>query len=476
MTRDPHKVDEVAEQPLAVGHYRETNSARGLALLTGLRIRSIASAIAITAASAFACAAPGSASANACTGANVGGNGASVEKIAQIEVWTPAFDLPCKAGATEQVKYESTSASKGLESWWVGHVVAKYKGFGPTNAFVATDGGVNPTQTTEILEKGPGATVLSIPVLQWAEALPIHLPEGCTAASGKKGAVKRLTLSDATLQGIFAHTITKWEEVPGLVGASCDKSAPIIRVVRTEGAGATSALEKFLFELNKSAVDGSETWNALAEEVNNTKWPAEGEDLLRAEKGSGIATTVASTAGSIGYANLGEVRQNKAFTPAGGGGEGTAIFWPELQSKGTKAEDPSTNGDGKGSETPADANCTGELYISLNGSGKQAKFPPASTEDAWNEVTASTVQKKSYPLCDFAYIISLTKFSDFIGSDAGNEPTSSEVETLKNYVSFVVGSEGESLLSGHDYLGLPSGKKEGNVLAIAQAGATKIGY
>jgi ABC-type phosphate transport system substrate-binding protein len=473
MVRNPHKVDEVAEQQWVVRHDREPNFARGLFMMTGTKIRSIASAIAITAVSAFAYAAPGSASAAGCTGANIEGNGASVEKIAQVEVWTPAFNLPCKTSDTEQVAYDSTSASKGLESWWVGHVASKYKGFGPTNAFVATDGGVNPTQTGEILEKGPGATVLSIPVLQWADALPIHLPEGCTAESGKKGSVKRLTLSDATLQGIFAHTITTWEGVPGLVGASCDKAAPITRVVRKEGAGATGALEKFLFEINKSQVDGTETWNELAEEVNNTKWPAEGEDLVRAEKGSGIATAVASTAGSIGYANLGEVRQNTAFTPAGGGGEGSAIFWPELQSKGTKAEDPSTDGE---SDTPENANCAGEDYISLNGSGKQAKFPPASTEDAWNEVTASIAQKKSYPLCDFAYIISLTKFSDFLGSDATNEPTSAEVETLKSYVSFVVGSTGQSDLDDHDFLELPSGKKGGNVLAIAQAGAAKIGY
>lgn len=177
--------------------------------------------------------------------------------------------------------------------------------------------------------------MLSIPVLQVALALPIHLPEGCTAVSGKGGkGPKRLVLSDATLQAIFAHTITKWSQVTAynsdqLVGASCDKEAPIIRVVRREGSGATSVLEKFLYEINKAAVNGSETWTQLAEQVENNKWPDETENLLTAEKGSGIAAKVASTAGSIGYANLNEVRQNAAFTPAGGGGEGGALFWAE---------------------------------------------------------------------------------------------------------------------------------------------------
>jgi ABC-type phosphate transport system substrate-binding protein len=446
--------------------------------MTGLKGRGVVAALAAMAISALALIAPGAASADACTGANIEGNGASVESVAQKEVWSPAFNALCPK-TNEQVTYTSTSASKGLESWWVLHQLSKYKGFGATNAFVTTDGGVNASQDTEILEKGPGAKLLSIPVLQWADTLAIHLPEGCTAESGKKGKIKRLSLSDETLQAIFAHTITKWSQVATfnddvLVGKECDKEAPIIRVVRKEGAGTTGELEKFLFEINKNPVDGSETWNELAEEVENIKWPDEGEDLITAEKTTGVAAAVVKNAGSIGYGNLSEIRGTPAFTPAGGGGEGAAIFWPEVQSKGKKVEDPSTDGE---SNTPADANCSGELYVSLNGSGKQEKFPPASTEALWNEVVGSTVQKASYPLCDFAYVISLTKFSDFLGSDSGNEPSPAEVETLQNYVSFAVGSTGQADLNKeHDFLGVPAGKKSGNVLAIAQAGAKKIGY
>jgi hypothetical protein len=241
-------------------------------------------------------------------------------------------------------------------------------------------------------------------------------------------------------------------------------------VVRKEGSGATSLLEKVLYEINKGAVDGSENWFELAEQVDNTKWPDETEDLITAEKGSGIASKVVSTAGSIGFANLNEVRANTAFTPAGGGGEGEPIFWPELQSKGTKYEDPSTDGE---SNTAANANCAGEDYISLNKAGKQGKFPPESTEDLWNEVTANTVEKASYPLCGFAYTLSLTKFSNF--NEEAHPTSAAEVETVKNYLTFVLG-EGQSLLSGHDYLSLPVGKKGGNVLKIAQEGAAKIGY
>jgi ABC-type phosphate transport system substrate-binding protein len=444
--------------------------------MTGLKVRSLASALAATAISAVAFVAPGAASAADCTGANIEANGASVEANAQIQVWEPAFNVKCSS-SNEQVKYTSTSSNKGLESWWVLHLTEKYKGFGASNAFVGVDDPPNPKQAGEILERGPGSKVLSIPVLQAALALPIHLPEGCTATSGKgKKLIGRLVLSDETVEAIFAHTITTWGEAltfnnDALVGGSCNKDAPIIRVVRKEGAGATSILEKFLFQLNKNPVDGSETWSELAEQVENISWPDETSNLVTAEKGSGIAAKVASTPGSIGYANLNEVRQNAAFTPAGGGGEGTAIFWPELQNKGKKFEDPSTDLE---SNTAANANCAAEDYINLNGSGKSAKFPPESTEDAWNEVTASIVEKKSYALCGFAYVLSLTKFEAF--SEAEHPTSAAEVETVQNYLAFVLG-EGQSLLNDHDFLPLPEAKKAaGNVLLIARAGVTKIGY
>jgi ABC-type phosphate transport system substrate-binding protein len=438
--------------------------------MTGFRTRSLVSAFAVSAISAVAFVAPGTASA-ACSGSNIKANGSSLQANAQKELWSKPFNEKCSG--TEQVTYESTGSGPGLKSWFVGENSAEFKGFGPANAFVGTDQPPNETQEKEILTKGTaGAKVLSIPLLQAAVALPVHLPSGCTAAGGKKGRVKRLVLSDATLQGIFAHTITTWAGVPGLVGTSCDKSAAITRVVRAEGSGTTAIQKKFLFEINKEPVDGTESWNELAEKNENLSWPAESEGLVRAKKGSGIAEYVAANAGTIGYANLNEVRKVAAFTPAGGGGEGTAIFWPELQSKGSKYQDPSTDLE---SNTAANANCKSESYISLNGVGKAGKFPPASTEAVWNEVTANKVQKASYPLCGFTYDLSLTKFSDFLGSDSGNEPSASEVETIKNYLTYVL-TTGQGSLEGQDFLGLPAGKKGGNVLKIAQEGVTKIAF
>jgi ABC-type phosphate transport system substrate-binding protein len=244
--------------------------------------------------------------------------------------------------------------------------------------------------------------------------------------------------------------------------------------VRKEGSGSTSILKKFLFEINNKTLSDGETWNKSAEGSSNTNWPEKSTDLKEAEKGSGVTAEVESVPGTIGYANLNEVREKPAFGKAPNGSE----FWPLLESKGKKYADPSTDEE---QTTPANANCAAEEYISLNGVDKQEKFPPASTEDVWNEVTASTVQKKSYPLCGFTYDLALTEYTLFSaaseGAEEDAEPTTApEVETLKNYLTFVL-DEGQKLVGEkHDFYPLPEGKKGGNVLAVARAGLAKIGF
>jgi ABC-type phosphate transport system substrate-binding protein len=438
---------------------------------------------AATAVCAFALLAPGIASA-ACSGENIGGSGSSLQAAAQQQIWSVEFDKKCESEPPEQkelVSYESTSSGAGLASWWVGHNLEKYRGFGVSNAFVGTDQPPNETQESEIDEKGDGGRILSIPTLQAAVALPIHLPEGCTALAGKKRKqVKRLALSDAQLQGVFAHTIKTWKQLiegtndyddDKLVGEQCKSETPITRVVRREGSGTTAILMKFLFEIDKGEVDGKEAWVQLAEKDENVSWPAESEALVRAEKGSGIATKVAESPGSIGYANLNEVRASMHFDPEGGGGEGTALFWAELQSKKREFEDPASNGD---VAAAANANCLGEAYVGLYGGGTgNHSAPPPSVAVPMNEVTAGTIQKASYPLCGLSYDLSLTGFSKF--SEEAHPTTVREVETVKAYFEYILGP-GQKELEGRDFLGVPEGKKSGNFLKIAREGAQEIAF
>jgi ABC-type phosphate transport system substrate-binding protein len=439
--------------------------------MTGLSVRRVASACAVSAASALAILLPGATPASAsCAGAGIKGQGSTLQEVAQHEVWIPGYNGKC--GETKIEEYKGTGSGAGLASWGVGGGAAV---FGRANAYVGTDQPPNPTQKGEIEGHGVGK-VLSIPTLQAAVSVDMHLPAGCTAAeSSNKASKGRLVLTLKTLEAIFSRKVTKWSEIKDggdkLLPSGCEGTSEIIRVVRKEGSGTTAITKKFLFEINDKPVDGTKTWDDLAEQNKNLEWPEEGVDLERAEGGKGVAKKVAELAGSVGYANLADARAVAAFTPAGGGGEGKPTFWADLQhnypTEPATYTDPSTN---KESNTKAQSNCTSEKYVTDNSEGKIGKFPPPSTESAWNDVTAALKEGK-YALCGFTYDLSLTHFGG-----AAPETTTEEVETVSAYFKYIL-NEGQPALTGSDYLGLPEAKTESkNVLAIARKGPERIAF
>jgi ABC-type phosphate transport system substrate-binding protein len=465
--------------------------------MTGLKLRSLGLACVTVAVSAVMFIAPGTASAAIkCGTVKLEANGSSLQANAQKNFFAKEYNAAC--GPTSTVEYESTSSGKGLKSWDVepeSEPPARkvpFRGFGPLNGFVGTDAPPNQSQENEIKAQG-GGVVLSIPVLQAAVALPIRLPAECMATSGKgKKLEDRLALNDEVLQKIWSHELKTWTEVDAalagydddtLTGSGCEKE--ITRVVRKEGSGTTSILKKFLCGINNKAFEPpvlatKGTWCEIAEVSRNLEWPEKSLAVIEAEKGSGVTQKVAETESSIGYANLNEVRENPAFGKAPNG----LLFWPTLQSKASKVQDPSDNGE---QATKDLANCADETYITLNKEGKEGKFPPPKTSALWNEVTASKAQKKSYPLCGFTYDVSLTDYEAFSAvSLTAVAPWTGmtsleEAETVKDYLSYVTAKEeGQKLIGelakGTDFYPLPEGKKGENVQVIASEGAKEIAY
>jgi ABC-type phosphate transport system substrate-binding protein len=435
--------------------------------------------LALLAAVGAALVAPGGASATIglqCSGEAVTGQGATLTKIAQLNIWDPDFNTSANAAAcsgtqgshgTPKVTYDSTASGAGLESWGVDSHSAT---FGVGNAFLDTEIAPSTTIKEEIESHGAPDTLLTIPLLQAAVAIPVHLPANCVATS--TGAPGRLVLGNKTLEKIYRGVTTKWSEVTEdgdtLSGTGCEPASTIKRVVREDGAGSTAVLMKYLYLIYKKAVDGKETWLELAEGTNNTVWPDEAT-VLRAKGNSGVVAKVASEASSIGYADLADTRANGTFSPPKGG-PGTGTFWPEVQDNGTgvktfKVADPSTDGD---AEAKANANCEAEVYT--NG---KVKFPPPSVESTWNEVTTKTTEKH-YPICGFAYAVTLDSYHSYA------ETTEGEATTVENLLEFELNAEtggGQQLLNDNDFLGLPTNKKATqNVLKIAQEGAAKVTF
>jgi ABC-type phosphate transport system substrate-binding protein len=282
-----------------------------------------------------------------------------------------------------------------------------------------------------------------------------------------------LALTYADLQGIFAGTITTWGGITGggdaLSPASPCDSDPITAVVRKEKAGTTNVLKKFLGLINTGTLttaSGSETWDQLSEGTLNTVWPTALTLVKTTVEGdANEAETVAANPGSIGYSNLAELRVTNLFSGSGNGA-GTAKFWVEIENShkgsGKKAkvtyQDPAVN---KDSEKAGSANCADTVYT--NG---EEPFPPPSVTKTWNEVTTSiTLKEKTYPLCDFTYVLAFTKYSLLSGT------SEAEATSVNNYVKYVSSSkEGQALLKGNDYLAVPK-----DVIKKLEAGAAAIG-
>lgn len=466
--------------------------------------RGVLSACIVSAATVAALVAPGAASAALahCEGGNIHGKGSSAQKNVQTLVWNLQFNKSANAaacngtqgsGGTPKATYTSTGSGVGLESWGVETAAGKKEEeirFGPENAFIGTEIAPNKTQSEEIVAHGTGK-VLTIPVLQAAIAILIHLPKGCTSVTG--GPVPgRLALKDTTLEKVFQGTATKWSQVLNkakLVGTTeCEKTGknePIQRVVREDGSGTTDAFMKYLGVIFKKPVLGSQTWQQLGEVTKNTTWPNEAEHpVVRGNGGGGVVKKVTETVGGIGYANVSDARGNASFVPPAGG-EGQATFWAEVESNVVKEggksvavyTDPATNGEvaAKGS-----ANCSETLYT--NGT---KKFPPPTSEELWNEVVGAKKQS-TYDVCYLSYDLALTKYSAFTkgtvkeGVAFSEPPTEVQVQSVKDYLGYELstGKEGgQPAAEGEDYSGVPSSTEASqSVLAIAQKGVEKVGF
>lgn len=460
----------------------------------------------LSAAAVAALAAPGAASAlTQCEGSNVHGKGSSAQKNVQVNQWTKLFSTSANgaacngtqgSGGKPAVSYTSTGSGVGMESWGVETQKGKKEEetrFGPENAFVGTEIAPNKKQSEEILAHGEGK-VLTIPVIQAAISIVVHLPKGCVKVSG--GPVPgRLAMKDATVNKIFQGTATKWSQLLNkakLEGneecTKLGKGAPITRVVREDGSGTTDGFMKYLGVVYKKPVIGTETWNQLGEKSNNTTWPNEGEHpVLRGNGGGGVVSAVAANAGSVGYANVSDARSNGNFTAAPGkGGTGTATFWAEIEANTEKVEgknvaiyrDPATNLD---SNAKGSSNCSNVLYTN----GKK-KFPPPTTEELWNEVAGAKKQPVAYDICVLSFDLALTKYSAFTkgivkeGEPFSEAPTAGEAQSVKDYLGYALSTGsggGQPAAEGEDYSALPTSEEASqNVLEIARKGVSKVGF
>ncbi len=421
---------------------------------TGLRAMFLAGA----AVAAIAVAGIGAGSASAavtCTGGNILGEGSSLQKISQQNVWIPQFETEiCNSGTHPKITYAPEGSAAGLNAWG-----ANGGAINRTRSFVGTDDGPTAAQLANIRAAAGGGNVLVVPVAQTAIAIIVHPPEGCT--------VTQMTGKD--VERSFRGVNKTWSEVSTASGAGC--ASPMTRVVRFDGSGTTYQFKNYLDSYNTAALPCiSKTWKEIepisdpVTSAPNTSWPESctGKTLSTvvrpAAKGGGEEVKkVNSTAGSIGYAALPDAQANGAQLV-------------ELQNNGQSAEptfaSPVIAGASAGKGV---ANCGGIKYTVP----KEARRTGAILDSDWSQVFGSqpSVGGTSYPLCTLTYDLA------FHGYKAAGFKFPEEA-TVRDFLNGYVVFGGQTALttteSNYAPLPAPENNATFNVLAAARSAAALI--
>lgn len=452
-----------------------------------------------------------------CSGANIVGRGSTFQNPAQL-VWNPGFNtntstVACSGAKKPTATYRNTeSKDRGSGSC--------LKAFGAEKeapnfeySFCGTDEAPNEKQKAEIESHkvgGEGESLETIPVLQGAVAVIVHLPAGCKATATsvvvdeKTKTLGRLVMDNSTVDGIYKGTIKTWAELLAAQPSdsmTCaneeEKNDTITPVVRTDHSGTTHIFKAYLSLVDTAPIEmeaykeaygtgsaksgtgcgkefpaESKTWAEVSEACPNQRWPLAAKVIRNeTETGNpGVINLVNSTPSSVGYADLAVAREKKFFSSKGVGGENkkgeqSTEFWAPVQnSKTATYSDPSSKGD---TEKLASSNCKNTHYVE-NG---EKEFPPASTRSLWNQAKAALVEE-NYPICGLTYNLAYRQYKFYLAGSPFEAEGKATATTVENYLMYEVSSKGGGKdVKNHDYEALPK-----EITKKAEAGIAEIGY
>lgn len=393
-----------------------------------------------------------------CTGNNIVGQGSSLQKVAEQEVWAPAFASSiCNKGTFPTVTYNSTGSGGGLKEWnhdgKLGHINTAIQ-------FVGTDDAPTQAQIENMTKVTTGASLVVVPVAQTSIAVPANPPAECTISQ----------IKNVDLERVFKGVYLTWSQIPTASGTGCN--SPITRVVRKDGSGTTFQFKNYLFKSNTTALPCiSKTWQELEPITNgetgapNTSWPETCvsktlSTLLKpANNGGGeVVKTVNATAGSIGYASLPDAKGNNALSIL------------ELQNNGQKIEGATfAAADAIGGV----ANCEGQQYeVPLNARNQEGH---TGLNVDWSQVFGGNpgIGSTTYPLCTLTYNLAWKNYK-------GAGFKFKDEVTVRDYITeFLVQNSGQNTLVEAEkfYAKLPQSEKlKFNVLGSARFVAPKISW
>ena len=413
----------------------------------------------------------GAVAAPLCTGSNIIGEGASLQKVSQQTTWIPGFQGPggeCFEKGTEpKVTYEALGSGAGLTAWDFNGPDAKP--FDTSRGFTATDDAPTTTQIGNAETAAGGAKVLVIPVTQTSIAVAVNPPAECDVEE----------LTNKQFESIFRGNIKNWGKIDTAFGTGC-AGAPITRVVRKDGSGTTFQFKNYLFQVNSASLactSPASTWKDLMPIGTGSKpnitWPENGVGgcgattlspvVTGAANGNGpLIEKVNATDGSIGYAAISDIESKKVA--------GTHSV--RLQNNGLVKLANATFAE-PAIEANKSANCASAQYT-VPAAARVGTGTGLSVD--WSAVfgAAPKIGGEDYPLCTLTYDMALNDYSAKAGF------TEAQVTTVRDYLTeYVVAATGQSDIANGEswYAPLPTSATPAfNVLGAAQLAAGKIAF
>lgn len=523
--------------------------------LTGRRF---ASACVVSAAAAFAVAMPTAASATTktdlgaqCSGSAIKGHGSTFQAPILVK-WASEFStsgnvFACagKTGqGTEQVVkveflHEGSNAGSGacLHGWGAeSSEPVKYKEF----SFCGTDEAPNPTQKSEIESHktgGEGNALETIPVLQGAVAVIVHLPAGCVAESeieksGKLYKLGRLVLNDSSVEGVYSGKITTWKQLiknqeEGGAGndkltckggtdgktAAEEEEERITPVVRLDHSGTTHIFKSFLEQVDtgkllmetypeevggkktgcgKELAESEELWTEVAEACQNQRWPKAAEVVRGTESGNpGVVKRVNERESSMGYADLAVAREFHYFSGLSEvvGGKKVVVIKGGENKKGSATKVGEQNqefwAEVQDTATPsktgyAEPSSDGDVEKAANSNCKETSYTNEAGKKFPPENTRepwngakAELTEKNYAVCGLTYDLALRQYA-FFDHGGSEQATLAEATSVENFLLWALNSKPEG--GGSLEKDTDYEKLSSTIIKKAETGVKEIGY
>jgi ABC-type phosphate transport system substrate-binding protein len=441
-----------------------------------------------------------------CTGSSIVGGGSSLQKIIQQNIWTVndnaqggfagsnanlSFCLPGSPfnDNNNTITYNSIGSGGGRKLFDSDGVAPYRAGNGPSR-FFATDDAPTPTEIANMDEGDPSistdnAQVRIIPVATAAVTISAHFPEGCKWRSDYDWKTNgtdfttRFKVPNTKWEQVFDGSITTWGQllaispsIPGIsaiagsgkTNAQCI-ATPIVRVARSDVSGTTYNFKQWL-----NTIDGAQSpsWDETAVGgLANLDWPNDSgaTTVVRGNGNGGVAAGVVANNGSVGYVDLATARTNGFdMTPAASLLAADRTFWVPVQNGAGTYLDPQTQEFAfKVGTTDRGAACNKARIVNIPGGDD-----PTLRAD-WSRTLAIN-SPAGYGLCLVSYVGAFDDQKDAFGFGTGGSEQNL-ARSVKDYVTYMAGGTGQSLLPRYDYAKLPT-----SLATIALDGANAINW